>query len=212
MTIFSILFLTFVFHTQVFAKIRILTFHCNQSDFIELQYKTLIKFLKDDFELLVFNDAITKENEQSIEDICNKYQIKCIRFQQEWHLTDPLNCYLKMRLEEPSTIGTWGWNASTSIEEIGNNPSVRHNHVIQYALDHYGYDHDDMVVIMDGDNFLIKPLSIRELLNSNHIIAFDRWPDELAEKKMSIAIGSSQEAMKFSGLFLSLLVLANFQM
>jgi len=183
MTNFIVFFLTFILSHQLFATIRILTFHYNQPDFVEIQYKTLAKFLKDDFELIVFNDAKTEEYEKLIEQTCNKYQIKHVRFEQEWHRTDPLNTYIKKRLEEPTTIGTWGYDASTSLEEIQNNPSIRHNHVIQYALDHFGYDHDDIVVVMDADNFLIKPLSIRELLGSNDIIGFDRWPDNLAEKR-----------------------------
>jgi hypothetical protein len=69
---------------------------------------------------------------------------------------------------------------STTIEELANNASVRHSHVIQYALDNYGYDHDDIVVIMDGDNFLIKPFSIRTLLGQNDIVGFHQQEDEFA--------------------------------
>ena len=190
-----VFFLTFIINSNIFATIRILTFHCNQADFIEIQYKTLNKFLKDDFELIVFNDAKTEKNEKWIDNVCQDYQIKCVRFKPEWHLIDPLNTYLKMRLQEPSTQGYWGWNASTSIEEIANHPSVRHCHVIQYALDNYGYDHDDIVVIMDGDNFLIQPLSIRKLLGSNDIVGFNQRADELAEQRRqwNIAVSKSSE-------------------
>ncbi|HEX2579068.1 MAG TPA: hypothetical protein VHK67_01530 [Rhabdochlamydiaceae bacterium] len=184
----AVFFLTLIFNTQAFATIRILTFHYNQSEFIEMQYKTLNKFLKDDFELIVFNDAKTEENEKSIESVCNEYQIHCVRFKPEWHLTDPLNSYLKMRLQQPSTIGYWGWNGSTSNEEFANHPSVRHSHVIQYALDNYGYKHDDIVVIMDGDNFLIKPLSIRQLMSSNDIVGFNQWPDQLAQQRRRLEL------------------------
>lgn len=179
-----IFFLLLFANTELCAKVRILTFHCNQAQFIEMQYKTLSKFLKDDFELIVFNDAKTAENEKKIEDACYEYQIKCVRFKPEWHLTDPLNTYLKNQLEDPSTIGIWGWNAATSFEEFANHASVRHCHVIQYALDHYGYDHDDIVVIFDGDNFLIKPLSIRELLGENDIVGFNQWPDHQAQQRL----------------------------
>jgi glycosyltransferase involved in cell wall biosynthesis len=180
----GLIFLMLFVNVQVFAKIRILTFHYNQADFIEMQHKTLNKFLRDDFELIVFNDAKTEENKDWIESVCKQYQIKCVRYEPEWHVTNPLNSYLKMRLQEPSTKGAWGWNGETTIEEIRNNPSVRHSHVIQYALDHYGYDHDDIVVILDGDNFLIQPLSIRELLGSNDIVGFNQWPDNLAEQRL----------------------------
>ncbi|HSW87040.1 MAG TPA: hypothetical protein VLG49_06035 [Rhabdochlamydiaceae bacterium] len=177
------LILTLFLNLESFATVRILTFHYNQPDFIEIQHKTLKKFLLDDFELIVFNDAKTEFNEKAIAEVCDEYGIKCVRFKQEWHLTDPLNAYLQNRLQEPSTKGWWGWNASTSIEELADHPSVRHCHAIQYALDNYGYDHDDIVVIMDGDNFLIKPLSIRELLNSHDIIGFNQWPDDLGQQR-----------------------------
>ncbi len=162
---------------QLHAKVRILTFHYNRGDFIELQHQTFQKFLQDDYELIVFNDAKTEENKKWIEEVCQKYEIECVRFHQEWHMTDPLNYYLQSRLQEPTTHGWWGWTASTAIEEFASHPSVRHCHVIQYALDNYGYDHDDIVVIMDGDNFLIQPLSIRELLGTKDLVAFNQRPD-----------------------------------
>lgn len=46
--------------------------------------------------------------------------------------------------------------------------------MIQYALDHYGYDHDDIVAIMDGDAFLIRPLSLRQLLEPYDIVGIQR--------------------------------------
>jgi hypothetical protein len=195
--VYNILLLLFFLFLNgpLFATLRILTFHCNQPDFIELQYKTLKTFLLDDFELIVFNDAKTEKYENEIADICKQYQIQCVRFKPEWHLTDPLNAYLKMRLEEPSTIGYWGWDKSTSIEELGNHPSVRHSHVIQYALDHYGYDHDDIVVIMDGDNFLIESLSFRELLGTKDIVGFHQRGDSLGElrSRMELTVPEGME-------------------
>lgn len=179
------------------AKVRILSFHYNQADFIEMQYLSLKKFLKDDFELIIFNDAKTKENERWIQDMCDEYGIQCVRYQSQWHLDNPWNTYLKMRLEEPSTVGYWGWNASTTIEQLAQHPSVRHSHVIQYALDHYGYDHDDIVVILDGDNFLIKPISIRELLGDNDIVGFNQRPDEKAERRVrgEVAVAKGMEML-----------------
>lgn len=182
---------------ECFATVRILTFHYNQPNFIRLQYKTLSKFLQDDFELIVFNDAKTIQNEAGIENVCQELGIKCVRFQPEWHLIDPLNDYLHERLQEPSTIGNWDWNQSTTIEEIANHPSVRHCHVIQYALDHYGYDHNDIVVLMDGDNFLIKPLSIRALLGKYDIIGFNQQEDveARARKKFRMNVPKNSEKL-----------------
>jgi beta-1,4-mannosyl-glycoprotein beta-1,4-N-acetylglucosaminyltransferase len=173
-----IVILSILINVSCFATVRILTFHHNQADFIELQYKTLKKFLKDDFELIVFNDAKTVHHEEAIATICQNLGVQCVRFEQAWHLSDPLNLYLRTLVQDPSIGKIWGWHAETTVEDIASNPSVRHSHVIQYALDHYGYDHDDIVVIMDGDNFLIQPLSIRELLGDKDIIGFNQLSDD----------------------------------
>jgi glycosyltransferase involved in cell wall biosynthesis len=171
--------LVILLQVKSFGAVRILTFHYNQSDFIELQHKCLKKFLKDDFELIVFNDAKTEENKKAIERVCFDLDLKCVRFEPKWHLKNPLNIYLHQCIQDPSVEKIWDWHAGTTVQEIAQNPSVRHSHVIQFALDHYGYDHDDIVVIMDGDNFLIKPLSIRQLLGSHDLIGFNQLPDEL---------------------------------
>jgi hypothetical protein len=171
------------------AKVRILAFHYNQADFIELQYKTFSRFLAEDFEMIVFNDAATVSNKEQIEKVCGQYGITCVRFEPAWHFTDPLNTYLHMRMQDPAVIGNWGWSASTPIEEIAQHPSIRHCHVIQYALENYGYDHDDIVVLMDGDNFLVKHLSVAALLKSSDIVALSRWGiDSFGDyRKQSIA-------------------------
>jgi hypothetical protein len=144
-TFFSIFL---VFSDPLFAKVRVLTFHYNQADFVEMQYKCMRKFLRDDSELIVFNDASTVENEQDIQDICDKVGVQCVRYKPEWHSADPLN----------------------------NNPlaSFRHARAIQYALDHFGYDHNDSVIIMDGDAFFIRPISVRERLQDLDIFGAAR--------------------------------------
>lgn len=60
------------------AQILLFTFAYNLTDFIEIQYKTFRKFLKDDYELIVINDADNPEMVDQILDICNKYDLRCI--------------------------------------------------------------------------------------------------------------------------------------
>lgn len=171
----------FLSSTTLFGTVRIFTFHYNNPDFIEMQYKTLQKFLMDEYELIVFNDAATAQNERAIQEFCEQYGISCVRFQPEWHFSDSLNLYLQKCYEEPGvTNPLWAWADFSSMDFIAHHPSIRHSHVIQYALDHYGYDHDDIVVIMDGDSFLIQPTSIRELLGTNDIIGLSRKSDPYA--------------------------------
>lgn len=55
-------------------------------------------------------------------------------------------------------------------EYISRTGSLRHSHAIQYALDHFGYEHDDIVALLDGDIFAIKPIDLRELLEGYDVI------------------------------------------
>lgn len=73
------------------AKVRILTFHYNEPSFIGIQHKCLKKFLTDDYELIVFNDPSCAINERAIQEVCDRFNIQCARFQPEWHESDPLN-------------------------------------------------------------------------------------------------------------------------
>ena len=151
----------------LFAKVRILTFHYNRPDFLEYQMKAFQKFLLDDYEVIVFNDAPDARNERAIRSFCEKRGIVCVRFEPEWHWSDPLNDELirKVDTQEKNSYFLFPWKEGRlDRAAVSSQCSIRHSHVIQYALDHYGYDHDDIVVIMDADVFPIKPISIRELL------------------------------------------------
>ncbi len=139
--------LLLLFSGSLFSKVRILTFHYNQADFIEIQHRCLQKFMSDDYELIVFNDARTADNERAIQQTCEKFGIQCIRFEQEWHFANPANMQ---------------------------SPSDRHARVIQYALDYFGYDNNDPVAIMDGDAFFIRKISIKDRLKDLDIFGMAR--------------------------------------
>lgn len=149
------------------AKIRLLTFHYNHVEFLEFQCKTFKSFILDDYEVIVVNDAPNADDEKLIRETCEKNGLKCVRFEQSWHMTDPLNEYIRMRVDTPQKNSYFHFplvEGYPDLEAISQQCSVRHCHVIQHALDLFGYDHDDIVVIMDGDVFPIKPISIRDLL------------------------------------------------
>jgi hypothetical protein len=174
----------FLFSLHLQAVVRILTFHYNHPEFIEFQHKTLSHFLTDDFELIVFNDAPTSVGQAEIEEVCQEYQIKCVRFEQSWHKSDPLNFYLMDKLKFIETGNLWYWSSETPIEKIAQHPSVRHCHVIQYALDHFGYGHNDLVAILDADFFLIKPMSFKTLLSSCDFVICSRDPAPFFEERL----------------------------
>ncbi len=169
-----LIFLISFFHMDLSAKIRLLTFHFNKPDYIELQYHTFKKFMKDDYELIVFNDAIKPYYEIQIKQMCEKYGIRCVRYPQKWHKNEALNEQVLHWLADPKIYSHIGFGVPDNILSIAQQPSIRHCHVIQYAMDQFGYNHDDIVAIVDGDVFPIRPVSLREYLKDYDIVGIQK--------------------------------------
>ncbi len=144
--VFSLMIIFLVFSIQ--SKVLLYTYAYNRPDFIEIQHKTFKKFLKDEYEFVVFNDANTLEMVQKIAQTCKKLGIECIRIPQEIH-DQP---YLKR------------WPG-----ESYHHPAVRNCNVVQYSLDQYGFNHDDILVLLDSDVFLIKEFDIRNFMHGYDI-------------------------------------------
>lgn len=70
-----LIFLTFKFFAT--DKILIITHSFNRPDFLELQVKTFKKFLQDDYEFVVFNDAKTPGMKSAIIDACKQLDVQC---------------------------------------------------------------------------------------------------------------------------------------
>lgn len=80
----KIIFFLFFF-LSIEAKVLIMT-HCyNKPHFIYWQHDTLKKFLKDDYEFVVFNDAEETEIYLQTEKICDYLKIRSVRVPQEIH-------------------------------------------------------------------------------------------------------------------------------
>lgn len=98
---------------------KIITAVVNNPIFIEIQYYTLKKYFKGQYEFIVFNDAkdfpdFTNCNDltikKQIEDICSKLNIQCINIPNENHKTNKcaakrcansMNYILKYQIENP---------------------------------------------------------------------------------------------------------------
>lgn len=159
----------------LFGKVRLLTFQYNSPELIELQQKAFKKFMKEDFETVLINDAENPNFEEAIRQKCDQLGIHCVRYNQEWHRNDPLNDQIRAWVKEHPHIEYFlgGFKNDPS-----QHPSVRHSHLIQYALNHFGYDHDDLIAIVDGDLFPIRPFALREWMKEGDIlgIQFYRAP------------------------------------
>jgi hypothetical protein len=147
------------------AKVLLITHAHNRPEFIEWQYHCFKKFLLDDYEFVVYNDAISPKVHRAINNLCKRLEISCIPIPQEIHA----HLY-------PVTLPK---------ERFWGHPSNRHYDCIRHSLYDRGFNHDGIVVIIDSDFFLIRPFSIVDLLGDNDITAimrmsFDRnnpsWP------------------------------------
>ena len=69
-------------------KVSIFSFAVNDKFPIDIMYRQYIKYLKDDFEFVLFNDAFTANMENSINTICSYNKINCVRVPQHIHSTD----------------------------------------------------------------------------------------------------------------------------
>lgn len=145
--------------SQLLPKIRLFTFHYNHPDFLEIQYRLLQKFLieKDDFELIVFSDATDQLMKMRIEETCTRLHVQCVNFPQKLH--NDFDNY------PPDILKRM---AETKMD--CSNGSIRHSQLVQFALTHFGYQHNDIIGIMEGDVFLVKNFSIRQTLRDFDIV------------------------------------------
>lgn len=121
-------------------KVLIMTYVHSRPDFIELHEKTFKAFLQNDYEYIVFNDAPSDSMRKQIEQTCNNLGIQHFRVPQHLHI-----------------------HGRTS-------PGHRHMDAIKYSLEVAGYKHDGIVVMIDADMFLVKPLDIIEYMQEYNFI------------------------------------------
>ncbi len=151
-------FLFFVTTNSCLSKVLLVTYVFNQPEFLEIQYKTFKKFLKDDYELIVFNDATDPKLNLAIIDVCKKYNLKNIAIPQEIHD--------RPYLDRPRT----------GLFVDNNQPSARNANVVQYSLDMYESEFNkyEIIALIDSDIFLVREFSIKDFLGENDIAAWNK--------------------------------------
>ena len=127
-------------------KTYIYSTHFNMPEYINLQLKSLNKYFDCEFKFIVINDSknngdLTNFNQTDLMDkinnICNKYNINCIRFPQEYHCNRKI---LFPNTTEPKT----------------NNAVTRCADVTQYCINHFIKNYNDgYLMILDVDMFLL---------------------------------------------------------
>lgn len=138
------------------SKVKIYTYSHNRPDFIQLQYESIKRHVKDDYEFIVFNNerpggdpgsGYIPERIQEIDDVCNKCGIKSIRVDLDPELKY-INGYLQYDDNGSFVLGgsyacsyafTWGWK-------------------------NYISKNDCISVIIDSDMFFIKDISFYDMM------------------------------------------------
>ena len=142
----------FLISDNLNAKVLILTHAYNRPEFIPLQHDTFKKFLKDDYEFIVFNDAPTSRLFYQIHLTCLRLGVKSITVPQKIHSLPYL----------PRLDGRGG-------------PSAECADTIQYMLDTLGFDHSGIVVIIDSDMFLIREFCVEDFLSQYEIACHPQY-------------------------------------
>ena len=140
--------------------IKIYTYSHNRPDFIEPQFNSIKKYVKDDFEFIVFNNernggdpgsGYEPERIAEIYRVCEKLNIKCIRVELDPELQF-INGYQQFEGDSYVNGGShacaysysWGWK-------------------------HYVSKDDGISMIIDSDMFFIKDVSIEKLLGDHNL-------------------------------------------
>jgi len=139
---------------------KIITSVVNNPIFIEIQYYTLKKYFKGEFEFIVFNDAkdfpdFTNGNDTTIkkmiENVCNKLEIKCINIPNDHH---------------------------RNINMSNRHCDTFNNHVLPYQ-----FKNPDQYLLLDSDMFLIDYFDINKYCQFNCAIVLQKqnnkhyfWP------------------------------------
>lgn len=140
--------------------IKIYTYSHNRPDFIEPQFNSIKKYVKDDFEFIVFNNernggdpgsGYEPERIAEIYRVCEELNIKCIRVELDPEL-QYINGYQQFEGDSYVNGGShacaysysWGWK-------------------------HYVSKDDGISMIIDSDMFFIKDVSIEKLLGDHNL-------------------------------------------
>lgn len=138
------------------AKLLIVTTAYDNPYLLEAQARTFRKYILEDFDYLVCNDADNKKNFIDIKNVCSKLNL--IHFpipNKEAH-----NNYFKHGC----------WKDAFNLDKT--NPrraAFRHGQALQYMYENIGHKHSDLLMIIDVDIFLIKEISINKLMDNSDI-------------------------------------------
>lgn len=139
-------------------KIRIITFAHKRPDFIEFQYNSIKKYVKCDYEYIVFNNAVDDEKlKNKIHENCSKLGVKCIDVVLEDHLKETngeIN-FTGTKYTSPNLACSyplvWLWSDKNFIKQ------------------------EKYLCIMDSDMFFIENINILDMMKNKDMIYIPQY-------------------------------------
>jgi hypothetical protein len=141
-------------------KVKIYTFSSLRPEWLELQYASLKYFIEDEFEFIVYNNAIDCEERRiRIFNECNKLNIKCIEVKEKKELSFHPQAYHSSSFKIDKE-GTHYLNASRAF-----------SYAMNYAWEEISKDNNSISCIIDSDMFFINKFNFNKIM-SDYDFAF----------------------------------------
>lgn len=164
-------------------KLYIVSIHYNSTDFLEIQHKSIHKYIdNDNFEYIVFNDAnnildysnFNTDFKQKIKDKCKELNIKCVRIPQEIHKNRNLifkkkwsetRKLMNESIYENSQKKFDGYNSN-----INNTIGARHCDSMQFVTNYFLNISDCKYLFnLDADMFFIDKMNLNDFMKDSNI-------------------------------------------
>jgi hypothetical protein len=138
------------------SKIHIFTYAHKRPDFIEIQYNSIRRYLKNDYEYIVFNNAVDDDSlSNEITNICKNLGIKCVNIE----LTEDL-------MHHGGEVNFLGRHYV--------NPNIACSYPMVWTFKKYLSD-EEIVCILDSDMFFVSDIDLINELGDNDLIYTPQW-------------------------------------
>ena len=138
-------------------KIQIFTYAHKRPDFIELQYESIKRYVKNNFEYVVFNNAVDDDSlREEISTICSNLGVKCVNIE----LEDDLRFH---------------GGELNFIDRRYANPNIACSYPLVWTFNKYLSNNEEIVCILDSDMFFVSDIDLIKELGDNDLIYTPQW-------------------------------------
>jgi hypothetical protein len=138
-------------------KVHIFTYAHKRPDFIELQYESIKKHVKNDFEYVIFNNAVDNDSQRAeISEICKRLGIRCVNIE----LSEDLMHH----------GGEINFNGRNYV-----NPNIACSYPLVWTFAKHLSDEEEVLCLLDSDMFFVSDIDLIKELGDNDLIYTPQW-------------------------------------